>query len=84
MPKKPPISSAPPKVSVAEDIIKNNSVKENNITTEKKRQKNKLNKYIVTLTFPPEMEDKFKKEAEERGMTVAGFLKFCAAKEINK
>lgn len=82
MPKKPPISE-PKKVSVAEQLIDNN-IEYQSVKKDKKRQKNRLNKYIVTMTFPPEMEEVLKKEAEVRGMTVAGFLKFCAAKEINK
>lgn len=43
----------------------------------------KKDKYQKLIVFDGEMEDVLKLEAKKRGMTVAGFIKYCIMQEIN-
>lgn len=44
----------------------------------------KKEKYQKSIVFDGDMEEILKLEAKKRGMTVAGFIKYCIMQEINK
>lgn len=64
----------PKGTNIVEELI-------NTSTNEKKAGEKKFQKLLV---FDFEMKEILERESKKRGMTVAGFIKYCIMQEINK
>lgn len=64
-----------------ENLKGKNNLVNDMITTTVQPEQNK--KYQKSLVFDYDMKDILNREAKSRGMTVAGFIKYCIMKEIN-
>lgn len=64
----------------ANELFELNEEKEIEVKEYSKDEGKKFQKSIV---WDAKMKPVLEKEAKKRGMTVAGFIKYCVAKEIN-
>lgn len=65
-----------------ENLKGKNNLVNDIINTTSQPEKNK--KFQKSLVFDYDMKDILERESKKRGMTTAGFIKYCIMKELNE